>query len=109
MKALAIVALIFSAISVFIPVGGVYLALLCSVFALASFRAQPTLAGIAFGINIISTAFLSPTLMLAASGVASSRADSSLEGLYFFFVGFHVVLLAAAIGWRVIRGPAVPA
>ena len=65
MKAVAIIALIFGAISIFLPVVGVFLAMICSVLALISFRSQPTLAGITFGLNIISTAFLSPTLVVA--------------------------------------------
>ena len=59
MKALAIIALVFAGLSIFIPVGGVFLAMLCGVFALISFRSQTTLSGITFGINIINTAFLS--------------------------------------------------
>ena len=92
MKALAIVALVFGALSIFIPVGGVLLAMLCSLMAMISFRSQPTLSGITFGINTINTAFLSPSIML--SDVASSGA----------FVGFHLMLLAVALVWRLAFG-----
>ncbi|ORF46260.1 hypothetical protein B5800_03315 [Gilliamella apicola] len=83
MKALSIIALIFSALSIFIPVMGIYIAIICSIFALITFCKEPTISGITFGINIISTAFLSPTLALTA-------------GLYIFFVGFHIVLMLIA-------------
>ncbi|ORF47093.1 hypothetical protein B5799_13730, partial [Gilliamella apicola] len=80
---LSIIALIFSALSIFIPVMGIYIAIICSIFALITFCKEPTISGITFGINIISTAFLSPTLALTA-------------GLYIFFVGFHIVLMLIA-------------
>ncbi len=72
MKALAIIALVFAGLSIFIPVVGVFIAIVCSVLALISFRSQPTLSGITFGINIINTAFLSPSIVL--SDAASSGA-----------------------------------
>lgn len=115
MKALAILALVFGALSIFIPVGGVFIALLCSVFALISFRTQPTLAGIAFGINIINTAFLSPSIMIADasnSGAFDSASDAITSDrggagdIYWFYVGFHVVLLLLALAWRLVKGPA---
>jgi len=65
MKAMAITALVFAALSILIPVGGVFIAMLCSVLAWLSFRSQPTLSGITFGINIINTAFLSPSLVMS--------------------------------------------
>lgn len=114
MKALAILSLVFGALSIFIPVGGVFIALLCSVLALISFRSQPTLAGIAFGINIINTAFLSPSIMLAdasnsgtfdrASEVITSERGGAGD-IYWFYVGFHLVLLLAAVAWRLLKGP----
>ncbi len=112
MKALAIVALVFAALSLFIPVLGVFLAMLCSLFALISFRSQPTLSGITFGINIINTAFLSPSIMLsdvASSGafelgIVDEASKTEAGEIYFFYVGFHIVLFVAAVMWRLIRG-----
>jgi len=110
-KAIAILALIFAGLSMFIPLGGVFLALFCSLFALVSFRSQPTISGITFGINIVSTAFLSPLLVAAemttSSGVSASSSayQSSPGSIYLFYVGIHVVLLVVAILWRLIRGP----
>lgn len=108
MKALAIVALVFACLSIFVPVGGVFLAMLCSLFALVAFRRQSTLAGVTFGINIVSTALLSPSL-LVAEAVNSSSASTQVTtggagGIYFFYVGFHVVLFAVALLWRLLRG-----
>ena len=115
MKAIAIVALVFGALSIFIPVGGVFIAMLCSLLAMISFRSQSTLSGITFGINIINTAFLSPSIMLsdaASSGAidlgTNTSAPTEVGEIYWFYVGFHLVLFAIAIAWRLIRGVAKP-
>jgi hypothetical protein len=108
MKALAIVALIFACLSIFVPVGGVFLAMLCSFLALIAFRSQSTLAGVTFGINIVNTAFLSPSLLVAEAVNSSSASTQVTTGsagsIYFFYVGFHVVLFAVAILSRLLRG-----
>lgn len=112
MKALAIVTLVFSSISMFVPVAGVFLAMACSLMALIAFRSQTTLAGIALGINIISTAFLSPSIVVSDS-LSSDITTTSLQqptdsgDIYLFYVGFHVVVFIIAVLWRLIRG-AVP-
>ena len=109
MKTLSIVALVFAALSMFIPVGGVFIAMLCSLMAMISFRSQPTLSGITFGIDIISTAFLSPSIMLASSRSLdldnpTSQIPTESGEIYWFYVGFHVVVFFIAIIWRSIRG-----
>ena len=92
MKALAIVAIVLAGISFIIPLVGVFTAMLASVMALISFRSQPTLSGVAVGMNIIKTAFLSPTLLIAEAG---NQMDGQAAGeLYWFYVGFHLVILA---------------
>ena len=88
MKALSIVGLIFAIISIFIPIFGILIAMLCSLLALITFVKQPTISGAIFGINIFSTAFLSPVL---ASAAANSGIDT-----YLFFVKYHVVLMFVA-------------
>lgn len=112
MKPLSITALIFSVLSMFMPIAGIFLAMLCSVLAMIAFRSQPTLSGVVFGINTISTAFLSPSIILsdmASSGeldtnsVAETPMGESGD-IYFFYVGFHLVALVVAIAWRLIRG-----
>jgi len=112
MKAIAIIALVFGGLSIFIPVGGVFIAMLCSFMAMISFRSQPTLSGITFGINLISTAFLSPSIMLSdaassgAIGLGSASASAPTESgeIYWAYVGFHIVLFAIAVVWLLIRG-----
>jgi len=113
MKALSIVSLVFAGLSIFIPVGGVFIAMLCSAMALIAFRSQPTLAGITFGINIINTAFLSPSIVMSdmqASGAldlgtaAATTPQMESGDIYWVYVGFHLVLFAIAIVWRLIRG-----
>lgn len=106
MKALSIVALIFSSIAVFTPFVGVFVAIICSIFAVISFRSQPTLSGITLGINIISTAFFSPLLVSTALNLDDEKSElfSSFD-TYFIYVGIHVVALIASVAWRLIRGP----
>lgn len=114
MKALAILALIFAALAIFIPVGGIYLAMLCSIMALIAFRSLPSLAGIAFGINIINTAFLSPSIVIMdmhASGVfdpgilpVSMTTKSRSDDIYWYFVSYHLIMLSFAIIWYLARG-----
>lgn len=100
MKAIAIVALIFASLSIFVPVGGVFIAMFCSILALISFRSQTTLSGITFGLSILSTAFLSPSIVL--TDITSE--ETSAGEIYWFYVGFHVVLLVLAVVWRLVRG-----
>ena len=91
MKALAIVALVLAGISIFVPVMGVFTAMGASVLALISFRNEATLSGIAIGLNIINTAFFSPSLLLAEG---MNQVDGGTAGeLYWFYVGFHLVIL----------------
>jgi|GEM_PF-2173621 len=113
MKALSIVALVFGALSIFIPVGGVFIAMLCSLMAMISFRSQPTLSGITFGLNIINTAFLSPSILLSdaassgafdAAGSVSATVPTEAGSIYWVYVGFHLVLFVIAVAWRFIRG-----
>lgn len=106
MKALAIVALIFSCVSVFIPVVGIFIAMLCSFMAMISFRSQPTISGVAFGINILSTAFLSPSIVASEIVMADPVLGQNHESgdIYIFYVSAHVVLFTLAILWRLVRG-----
>ncbi len=116
MKALAIIAVVFAGLSIFIPLVGIFLAMFCSVLALMTFRSQSTLSGITFGLNIISTAFLSPSLMVAEAFNSSKSSEvevmsattqipsSTSGGIYLFYVGFHIALFFIAIAWRLMRG-----
>lgn len=116
MKAIAILGLVFGSLSIFIPVGGIFIAMLCSVFALISFRSQATLSGITFGINLINTAFLSPSIMIADASSSGAFNDASSIGaqhtesgeIYWVYVGFHLVLFAIAVIWRLIKGAPKP-
>lgn len=104
MKAISIIALVFAAISIFIPIGGIFLAMLCSFMAMISFRSQPTISGVTFGITILSTAFLSPMLLLSEANAANTTGAGEI---YRFYVGFHIVLFCIALFWRLIRGPVI--
>ncbi len=114
MLAFAIIAFILSGFAVIMPFFGVYMAMLSSVLALASFRAQPGLSGAAFLINMVNTAFLSPnifiqTVVSEAEGTADTlpnlfgAIDAALFK-YWLFVGFHVALFIVANAWRLKKG-----
>ena len=69
--------------------------MLASLLALISFRSQATLSGVAIGLNIINTAFFSPSLLLA-EGV--NQVDGGAAGeLYWAYVGFHLVILVVGV------------
>jgi len=92
MKALSIVAIVLAGISFIIPVVGVFTAIGASLLALISFRSQATLSGIAIGLNIINTAFFSPSLLIAEAG---NQMDGQAAGeLYWTYIGIHLVALA---------------
>ena len=98
MKAVAILALIFSAVSFFVPVYGVVTALGCSLVAVCSFKWQPTISAVAIGINLISAAFFSPTLLLIEGFLFEEIPDASVFGsMYTFHVGFHSLSMLAGI------------
>ena len=58
----------------------------------SSFGKKPRFSsGIAIGLNIINTAFFSPSLLLAEG---MNQVDGQAAGeLYWFYVGFHLVIL----------------
>ena len=98
MKALSIVALVLAGISFIIPVVGLWTAIVASIMAVISFRSQATLSGIAIGLNIINTAFFSPSLLLAEGVAAADQISSGVEptgvgAIYWTYVGIHIVAL----------------
>lgn len=97
MKALSIVALVVAALSFFIPVFGVFTAMAASVVAVISFRWEATLSGITIGLNIVNTAFFSPSLLLSSMDVADEFGSEGAGELYYFYLGFHAVLLVIGI------------
>jgi len=121
MKGLAIIALIFAAVSLIIPIVGKEIAILCSIFAIISFRSETNLGATTFGINIINTAFLTPSLFFVEDETLSSIDFNQVLSLdptildfetyswevYFLYLGIHVVLFFIAVIWRLIRGPII--
>lgn len=97
MKGLAITALVLTGISFFIPVIGVFISLLTSVMALIAFRWQATLSGITVGINLVKTAFLSPSLLIATGATVAESGEQAAGELYYFYVGWHAVILVLGI------------
>lgn len=97
MKAISIVALVVAALSFFIPVFGVFTAMAASLLAVISFRWEATLSGIAVGLNIVNTAFFTPSLLLSSMDMSDEFGSEGAGELYYFYVGFHVVLLIIGI------------
>jgi hypothetical protein len=82
MKALAIVAVVLSGVSIIVPVfGASYMPIAAGIMALIAVRAQPTLSFVALGINIVNVAFLSPILLVASAvaGCGSEIMESSVD------------------------------
>ena len=65
MKALSIVAIVLAGLASFIPLVGIWVALISSVMGLIAFRSSTTLSAVAVGLNLANTAFASPSLLLA--------------------------------------------
>ena len=72
MKALGITAMIIAVLSIFIPLGGVYLTIVSAL--IAAFAAGPglTFAGVALLINLFNLVFMSPTLWITQASAHSS-------------------------------------
>ena len=95
MKALSIVAVVIAGIAFFIPVFGVWMAVLSSVMGLIAFRSSTTLSAVAVGLNLANTAFASPSLLLAEA--VNIEDGGSAGAIYWTYVGIHVVILVVGI------------
>ena len=108
MKALGIIAMIFSIVAIFTPIIGPYLTFVCAL--LAAFSAGPgvTFGLVAIGINIINIVFLSPTLWVASGIVAMSQksgsGSSAIAETGAVFIGAQIVaaivLLNVHSNWK---------
>jgi hypothetical protein len=65
--------------------------------ALFAFRSEATLAGVAVGLNLVNTAFFSPSIMLTDLLVAGMESDASEGDIYIGYVGLHVIVLVVGI------------
>ena len=95
MKTFAVITLVLSGLSIVVPVIGVYLSMVCSAMAYISFRRQPLLSGMTLILNIVGTAFLSPS---ASVTITPETTDSFRLG----YVIYHVVFLIFSVA-RVLR------
>lgn len=102
MKALAIVALVVSAISIVVPVfGATYLPVIAGIMALIAVREEHVLAFVALGINVVNVAFLSWSLYVLSEGckaAAGFGGDCGPLANFWTWMGINLVLLAAAVG-----------
>ena len=97
MKALGIIAIVIAGLSFFIPIYGVFTAILSTAMALLAFRSESTLAGVAIGLNLLDTAFFSPSLMIADIVNTGMEGAESAGDLYAVYVGIHFVALVVGI------------
>lgn len=108
MQVLAIFAPVFSSLSIVMPYADIFLAMICSILALVFFHSQPLLSGITLGLKVISSAFLSPRPIAAEVSAKMDRQSTSGSSIgaevgYFFYSGFHLVLLLVALICRAMR------
>jgi hypothetical protein len=104
MKAIAIVALIFSCAAMVMPAGGAFLAVLISGLAFVSFRDEPTIAGTAFGVNIINTLSLNPDFVAFFVGMGERFvAAGNPQSVYLSMIALQVLLLSLAICFKLIK------
>lgn len=113
MKALGIIAMIFAIISIFVPVVGPYLTILCAL--LAAFAGGPglTFGAVAIGVNLLNVSFLSPSLWLMAGAAAAESQESGsdiLLGMGVMFIGVQIVaaivLMIVHSAWKKRQTPA---
>ena len=97
MKAISIVAVVVAGISFVVPVYGVFTAILASVLGLISFRTEPTLSGVAVGLNLVNTAFFSPSIVIAEGFNQVLNEGNPDDSIYLTYVGIHVVILVIGI------------
>ena len=93
MKALGIVALVFSGLAFFIPVVGVYLTAVTAILAVFALGPGFIFGVIAIGLNIGNLAFFSPLLWVAMA--ADAKGDAASIGM--FLVGLQIVSLILLI------------
>jgi hypothetical protein len=94
MKALGIIAMIFAIVSIFVPVIGPYLTIVCALLAAFAGGAGLTYGAVAIGVNILNVAFLSPSLwILAGAAEAETQGSGSnvILGMGVIFIGIQVV------------------
>jgi hypothetical protein len=107
MKAMGIIAMIFAIISIFIPIIGPFLTIVCAL--IAAFSAGPgiTYGAVAIGINILNVLFLSPSLWLMAGSAEvenAGRGSEVLLGMGIFFIGAQIIaaiiLIVIHMQWK---------
>ena len=94
MKALGITAMILAVISIFVPLVGPYLTILCAL--LAAFSAGPgiTFGAVAILVNVINVSLLSPSLWIA--GIV--EADKGSGDAFLFSMGVVFIAPQAIAG-----------
>lgn len=94
MKALGIVAMILAIVSIFVPVVGPYLTLICALLAAFAAGEGLTFAIVAIVLNILNVVLLSPSLMVVAGAAeieSVGLGSQLLAGMAVVFIGAQVV------------------
>jgi len=91
MKALGIIAMIFSISAIFIPVVGPHLTIICAL--LAAFSAGPglTFGIVSIGVNIVNIFFLSPSLWLIGMLTVRNTSEAPSFQIGVIYIGVQIV------------------
>lgn len=95
MKAIGITAMIIAILSIFIPLGGVYLTVVSALLAAFAAGQGLTFAGVALLINIFNLAFMSPTLWITQASAHSSGHTG--PGAFLVFVQIIAAVVLAVL------------
>ena len=94
MKALGIIAMILAIVSIFVPVVGPYLTLICALMAAFAAGEGLTFGIVAIVLNLINVTLLSPSLMVVAGAAEIDSAGTGsqlLAGMAVIFIGAQIV------------------
>ena len=93
MKALGIISMVFAIISIFVPVIGPYLTVVCAF--IIAFSAGPglTFGLVAIGINLLNVIFLSPSLWITAGTSGIVESSNMLMNMGILFIGAQVIAM----------------
>ncbi len=99
MKALGIIAMIFSVVCIFVPVAGAYLTVVGAALAAFSAKDGVTFGAMAIGINFLNVLFLSPSIWVT-DGVRAIAGMGGGIGEALLLIHVVSVVVLAAIHMR---------
>ncbi|MBL8497784.1 MAG: hypothetical protein JNK39_08150 [Nitrosomonas sp.] len=107
MKAMAILATIFSLIAAVLPYYGAMLSMVCSVMLMITFRTHQTTSSIMLIFNIVTTMFLSP-FMLFANDILGPSPIYNVNEVFAASLSTHLFCFVMGLGNRLLFGKVKP-